>query len=165
MNAAEFRRCLADLDIAGIKRLWKHVSPHLPQPATDHEALATLHMARTGAASVPFKLRAYSHRWLTDNGLPSSLPDPLKPKAERIYPRVAEAVGIAVGFRSALLKPLIPVVRGAMEDAVSEAYADGRTEPAFVRGRMFEAKDRALRLAGITDKGLAEARASVKRRP
>src|SRR5262249_47481856 len=74
-HAAEFRRCLEQLDVAGIRKLWRHVSPNMPQPKNDAEALISLHSARTQSEAMPIKLRAWSHRWLLDNGLPSQLPD------------------------------------------------------------------------------------------
>lgn len=150
MHSAEFRRCLEQIDVAGIRKLWAAVSPHLPQPKTDDETLVTIHRARTQAESIALKLRAYSHRWLLDNGHPSALPDALKPSAERIYPRVVESVGISVNFRSPVLKPISKLVRGAMEDAVMDAYAHKRTEPAFLKARMAEAKSIAIRkLVGL----------------
>lgn len=150
MHSAEFRRCLEYLDVEGMRRLWRHVSPHLPQPKDDAEALVTIHHARTQTESIPLKLRAYSHRWLLDNGFPSGLPDALKPSAERIYPRVSESVGISVNFRSPILAPITHLVRGSMEDAVMDAYAEKNTEPAFLRARMAEAKSTAIRrLVGL----------------
>jgi hypothetical protein len=139
-HAGEFRRCLEQLDVAAIRKLWRHVSPHLAQPKDDAEALISLHHARTQTESIPLKLRAWSHRWLLDHGMPSGLPDHLKARAERLYPHVVEGVGISVNFRSPILQPITSHVRGAMEDAVSEAYADKRTEPAFLKARMQEAK-------------------------
>jgi hypothetical protein len=144
-HAAEFRRCLEELDVKGIQKLWKHVQPNLPQPKNDRDALIALHMARTATESVPFKLRAYSHRFLVDGGLPSQLPDILKPKAERLYPVVFESVGISVNARSELLKPIVPHVRGAMELAVLEAYADGERNPTFVKARMMEARQKEIK--------------------
>jgi len=144
-HAAEFRRCLEQVDAAGIRKLWRHVSPHLQQPKDDFEATVAIHHARTQTETIALKLRAWSHRWLTDHGYPSGLPDRMKPSAERLYPRVVEAVGISVNFRSPVLQPITPLVRGAMEDAVAEAYADKRTEPSFVRARMQEAKERTVR--------------------
>jgi len=141
MHSAELRRCLEDCDVSGARALWAYIAPHLPQPASDAETLATIHRARTEASSIPLKLRAYSHRWLEDQGLPSGLPDELKPKAERIYPRIAEAVGISANFRSPILKPAQPIIQGAMGDAVEECFADGQREPAFVKARLLEAKD------------------------
>ena len=144
-HSAEFRRCLEALDVAGIRKLWRHVSPHLPQPKTDAEALVTLHHARTQTGSITLKLRAWSHRWLIDNGFPSGLPDHLRPSAERIYPRVVESVGISVNFRSAILKPIGVEVRVAMENAVLDAYAHKKTEPEFLRARMTEAREITMR--------------------
>lgn len=149
-HAAEFRRCLEALDVAGIRALWAHVSPHLPQPQSDADALMALHNARTQTGSLALKLRVYSHRWLLERGLPSALPDALKPSAERLYPRVVESVGISVNFRSPALRPITELVRGAMEDAVNDAYAADRKEPAFLTARMAEAKETAVRkLIGI----------------
>lgn len=145
-HADEFRRCLIDCDTAGIRRLWLHVSPHLPQPATDVDALISIHHARTSAKSVPFHLRAYSHRWLVDNGYPSGMPDELKPKAERIYPRVVSAVGIAVKATSLRRRESALAIRDAMSYAVAEAYADGKTDSAFISQRMKEARARIERL-------------------
>lgn len=143
--ANEFRRCLEELDIAGIRKLWRDISPHLPQPGSDAEALATLHHARTEAGSIAIRLRAYSHHWLLDHGLPSGLPDALKPEAERLYPRSSEAVGIAVRASSPIMREIVPEIRGAMEAAVLEAYADRKTDPVHVKARMFDARERTIR--------------------
>ncbi len=144
-HSAEMRRCLVDCDVLGAMKLWKHISPNMPQPKNDAEALIVLHHARTQSKSVPFKLRAYSHRWLTERGVPSGLPDAMRQSAERIYPRVAEAVGIAVKPLSEANIPLASAIERAMSDAVAEAYADGKREPGFVRKRMDEARTRILR--------------------
>jgi hypothetical protein len=141
----DFRRCLEELDVAGVRQLWHFVQPNLPQPATDLEALVTLHVARTQAASIRFRLRAYSHRWLTDGGYPSMLPDELRPRAERMYPKIADAVGISVNMRSPDMKPLAVLIRQSMEDAVNECYADGKRDPVFVRARMMEARRNTLK--------------------
>jgi hypothetical protein len=149
-HASEFRRCLEVVDIDGIRKLWAHVSPHLPQPQSDAEALVTIHQARTQAKSVAFNLRAYSHRWLTDNGYPSGLPDDLKPSAERVYPKIVEAVGISVNFRTLEFRPVANLVRGAMSDAVMESFADRVVDPVKVSAHMAEAKRTAVRkLLGV----------------
>jgi hypothetical protein len=148
-----FKRCLEETDVPGVRRLWKHVQPNLPQPANDQEALVSLHMARTQSISVRFNLRAYSHRWLVDHGYPSLMPDNLKPRAERIYPKVVEAVGISVNFSSPLLKPIVEPVRKAMEDAVNDCYANGNRDPALIRSRMMEARGRVIeKLVGLKQK-------------
>jgi len=141
MHSAEFRRCLDTLDVEGIKRLWEHVSPHLPQPKSDHEALATLHMARTSAESIAHGKRFYSHRWLLDNNFPSSLPDRLKPSAEKMYPTPTQGVGISVNSRSPLIKPVTKLVEKAMSDVVIDIYADNSNpDPQIVRKHMMEAR-------------------------
>lgn len=140
--AGAFRHCLEECDVIGIRRLWAHVAPDLPQPTNDHEALATLHRARTEARSIALRLRAYSHRWLLDHGYPSGLPDELKPRAERLYPQVVEAVGIAVGSK---YPEVVTSIRGAMEYAVLDTHADGVTDPVIVKNRMMEARARERR--------------------
>jgi len=151
MHAAEFRRCLVELDVAAIRRLHAHVAPHLPAPASDREALISLHHARTQAAVVPDRLRFYSHRWLLDNGYPSGLPDMLKPRAEREYPAVAAAVGVSYNARSSILAPIVPLVRRSMEAAVLEADADGKLlDTPHVRQRMKEARSTTIeKLVGL----------------
>lgn len=144
MHSAEMRRCLVECDVAGVRKLWAEAAPRLHQPSTDHEVLATLHHARTQVSDIPLKLRAYSHRWLTDHGYPSGLPDELRPKAERIYPMIVEAVGIAVRGKSDASRPIAKLIEQAMSDAVAEAYADGRTDVAFVKARMAEARARTI---------------------
>lgn len=141
MSAMSFRNLLSAGDVEGLRAFWRNASPHLPQPESREQAEIVMHRARTEAESLPIDKRAYSHRWLCDRGLPSGLPDNLKPRAERIYPRVVEAVGISVNARSEMLKPLAREVERAMADAVEEAYADGRTDAGFIKARMAEVKD------------------------
>lgn len=147
MSAAQFRQCLERCDVQGVKAIWARLFPHLPLPATDELVLVAIHRARTQAQSVKFELRAYSHRWLEERGLPSGLPDELKPKAERIYPVVIGAVGVSVKSQ---FPEVANGVRTAMEHAVMDA-CDGRSEKlvtldqGVVRSRMFEARDRVKR--------------------
>lgn len=142
MSASEFRRALEDGDIAALRGLWAVAAPHLPQPKSDAEAEIVMHRARTEAASVSLAARAWSHRWLVERQLPSGLPDALRPKAEQLCPIVAEGVGISVRARSPIFAPAAAEMQRAMEGAVADAYADGRRDPAFVRARMAEARER-----------------------
>ena len=145
----ELRRYLVECDIPGVKRLWAHVAPHLPQPENDYIALATIHRARTEAESIPFGLRAYSHRWLLDHELPSGLPEHLKPKAEQMTAKIVSAVGISVNS-SEFMRPIAALVQSAMETVVEEAYADNDTDPALIRARMDEAKRHTIKkLLGV----------------
>ncbi len=140
-----FRQCLVDFDIGVARKAWAEAFPHLPPLGSDEDVVIVLHYARTQTELIEFKHRAWSHGWLTERSYPSGLPDHLKPRAERIYPRIVEAVGIAVGARSELMKPLAAAMQKAMSDAVEECYADGRTEPEFVKQRMREARAAVLR--------------------
>lgn len=129
-HSTEFRRCIIDIDIPAARKLWRHVAPHFPQPKTDHEALTTIHMARTQMDAMPMQMRAYSHRWLLDSGYPSQLPDELKPQAERMYPRIIEAVGLSINSSSPHLKPVADMVRIAMENTINDAYSN-RVRPSL----------------------------------
>lgn len=150
-HRAEFRRCMDELDVAQARKLWARVFGHLPQPRTDHDVLIMLHRARTESPLVHNTKRYYSHRWLLDHGLPSGLPDPLRPLAERLYPRIVTAVGISLNTSSSWLKPALPLVRGAMERSVMETMGDGVTDPVVIKRRMFEAKDKEqTKLFGVT---------------
>jgi len=142
MNA--FRQCLEEMDVAGIRKLWRARAPPPHPPVDDREAEATLHRARTDGRVLSLKQLAYSHRWLEDRGYPSGLPDDLKPKAERIYPRIVEGVGISVHIGSPVLRPAIPIIRGAMEEVVLDEYA-GKVQIERLKGRMREAKEKTVR--------------------
>jgi hypothetical protein len=143
-SSSELRRYIEDGDVQGAWTYWACVAPHLPQAKSHAEAEATLHYARTSMVSMPFRKRAYSHAWLSERAMPSGLPDWLRPRAERLYPRVVEGVGIAVkgsGHKRALALAL----RTAMEQAVMECYADGKTEPEFIRARLREARAKVMK--------------------
>lgn len=139
------RRALEDHDVETARRLWAQVAPNMPQPKNDFEASAVMHHACTQCEQVRLPSRAYSHRWLLDNGLPSGLPDALKPNAERMYPRIVDAVGIACGSSSELLQPIVPIVRGAMETVVLDHYADGIKDPNIIKPRMHEARHNVIK--------------------
>jgi hypothetical protein len=128
-----FSRCLVELDVRGMRVLWAQARPDLPAAGSDREILISLHMARTQAKSLALRLRAYSHRWLLDHGYPSQLPDDLKPKAERMCPRVVGAVGLSVNFRAPELKPAGTAIEKVMANAVAELYADGEERPDVVK--------------------------------
>lgn len=146
--AAIFRQCLEEADTERLEKAWESFFPHVPVPKRHKETLIVIHTART-LIDLPLKLRAYSHRWLLDHGYPSYLPDHLKPQAERLYPKVTTAVGISVNTRHEMLKPAVSIIRGAMEDAVQEAYADGREDPSYVKERMYEARSKAKKQIGL----------------
>lgn len=144
--SAEFRNMLEAGDIRGLRGWYAKHRPAMPQPETDDQAEIVMHIARTETPAVSFRARAYSHAWLCERGLPSRLPDELKPKAERLYPVATIAVGLSVNARNPLIVPAMGEVRGAMEHAVLEADADGRiADTVFVKARMAEARERTMR--------------------
>lgn len=150
-HSAELMRCLRECDVMGAWRVWAHAAPGMPQPKTEAEAETILHHARSQMMALPFRARAYSHAWLIERGLPSGLPDYLRGKAERMYPRIVEGVGIAVKTQSEWMRPALEPMRRAMETAVLEAYADGRKDPDYVKARIQEARRREQkRLFGST---------------
>lgn len=144
MRHDDFRAALEAGDARLVRRMWAAFMPNLPQPKPQ-DAEAAMHMARTAAETVSLKARAWSHKWLSERGLPSQLPDKLKPSAERLYPRIVEGVGISVNCRNPFLKPAMAEVRRSMEDAVADSYANGDTDPVRVKARMLEARQRTMR--------------------
>lgn len=137
--SAEFRSLLENMDVAGLRRAWHKIAPGAPQPKSDREVIATAHVARTLTETLGLKLRAYSHRWCLDNGIPSQLPDVLKPTAERMYPRAVESVGISVNFAPGLADAE-GFVRGHMEQSVIESYDKKILDTSIIRSRMMDAK-------------------------
>lgn len=140
-HSSEFRRCLVDCDIPGIIKLWKHVSPNMPCPETDEDALICIHMTRTATERLPFRFRAYSHRWLTERMLRSLLPDDLKPKAERLYPRIVSAVGICVSGLNNRKSGYHHAVNKALCDLVADMYAHGIEDPERIKLAMKQVHD------------------------
>jgi hypothetical protein len=132
-------RCLRDCDVTAAIALWKHVRPNMPQPENAHQALIMIHYARTEMRKMPSKLRFYSHSWLLGEGLPSALPDIMRPRAERMYPVVVNSVGISSGSGPGTKGPLNYAIEKVMSDAVLETYADGHShQPEIVKARMLE---------------------------
>lgn len=143
-HAAELRAILKDLDIVAMRAFDRVHNPHLPAQ-DDDQIRVSMHAARTACESLPFALRAYSHSWLTERGLPSLLPDHLKPKAQRLYPVIAVGVGIAVKSRSPHMREAVKEIRIAMEDAVKEAVEDRQlNDSVYVKGRMMAARSKAV---------------------
>lgn len=126
--AAEFRRCLTDLDAAGIMRIWGHVSPHLPQPENEAEALHALHIARTVSESMPPAAKAYSEAWLK----------------ERERRTIAAAVGITVIYPEHR-RSRGEDMRDAMSEVVADAYKAGidlDREAKEVKSRIIAVRDK-----------------------
>lgn len=120
---------MVELDVAGIRRLWKHVCPDLPQPKTDAEALLVLHVARTQSETIPPSLKEYSHAWLR----------------ERRKCAVVYAVGVAVSSSD----PVRALeTRLAMSESVMDSQREGLDldkDAAEVKQRMLSARARLQR--------------------
>lgn len=146
MSAHQFRAALEAGDAMAMWRVMAGAVPDAPQPKTPAQAEIILHRVRVETQSLALRLRAYSHAWLTERGLPSGLPDALKPAAERLYPRVVDAVGIAVKVPR-IFAPVGAEIQRAMAEAVLELEADGVAldDRPVVHGRMFEARARTLK--------------------
>ena len=142
--ASAFRAALYDGDVSRTRHLWAQVSPEMPQPQTDDEAEVIMHQARTAADSVPMQKRIYSHAFLAERGLPSQLPDGMKPPRERRGPPVIfPAALISVGSlsRSADRREEAKAMERAMADAVGDMIVSGITDKARIAKRMWEARD------------------------
>jgi len=138
-HSPEFRRCLLEMDVVGIMRLWRHVSPHLPQPS-EAEALIQLHIARCEAKRFPQRAKAYSQAWLAEQGYQkidgqwiSGLP---------VAKPVAEAVGISSRSAGGYVLPFNKKIMQFMEDALLNAMAKGITEPPVQKEAMLRARDK-----------------------
>jgi hypothetical protein len=149
-GASEFRAALEAGDFKELRRISEQAEPHLPR-LSDAQAEKVMHDARTRAESMPLPKRLWSHRWLTERGHDSGLPDRLRPSGEQVCPRIVSAVGISVKTSSQIIAPAAEAIRNEMEMAVREADADGRLEDSpFVKARILEARQRALKqLLGI----------------
>lgn len=151
VHASELRRCLVDCDVGALLALWKMLYPAQSPPETRQDCLIAIHMARTGSERLPFRFRAYSHQWLKDN-LPadvaakcSQLPDQLKPRAERMYPRIVEAVGVCVAGHGNKKTDYHHFVSTRLGEAVHEFYdfiACKVRDPEGLKRRMTEIHDK-----------------------
>ncbi len=144
MAASDLRALLEAGDVEQCRAHFAAHAPHLPQAETREQAEIVMHTARTMTQGLTLRARAWSHRWLCERGLPSSLPDDLKPKAERIYPRVVEGVLISVLNRRGM-EEAKPLVEADIAEVVADAYARGKTDPAYISGLMADAKERSMR--------------------
>lgn len=136
-------QCIREIDHELAMKLWKHIRPRDPQPENDLQAVIMLHYARTKIASMPEGLRLYSHCFLRDYGIPSALPDHLRPKAERLYPVGTRSVGVSSGKAGGGKTVFNLAVQKVMSDAVLETYADGHIDnPQKIKARILEMRAR-----------------------
>ncbi len=106
----EILRCLTVLDIAGMRKVWREMSPHLDQPESDWDALHTMHEARVRMATISPQQKRYSEHWLREH----------KSKT-----RVAVAVGIICKSLSKAGADRARDVQHEMSEAVRLAVRDG----------------------------------------
>jgi len=136
LHAAEFRRCLIQMDVSGMMKLWAHVAPHLGSQSLE-DALISMHIARCEMKRIAPKLRRYSQAWLLDRGyrkIDGKWVSGLPP-----VDVVAAAVGIAVKSKYEVVRRRI---HDAMADALENERAKGTTDPRKQRGAMLAARDR-----------------------
>jgi hypothetical protein len=129
LHGREFRRCLLELDVDGLRRLWERVAPHLPQSKSRAEALHAMHLARVNMKTIPEQARAYSQAWL-DEHAPS---------------RVVPAVGLIVGATSPARRVSALDLRKEWEHTVMQAVREGvdlDKDAAEIKRRCAEARAR-----------------------
>ena len=134
--SSEYRRCLLEMDVVGIMRLWSVTNPNHPQPSPD-EALIQLHIARVEAKSMPRKAKLYSLDLLFERGFRLI-------KGKWVYGEpVPEDTGISVGIAT---NSRIPQVRDRLLKAMKDAYlnevAKGITDPDIQRTKMLAAREK-----------------------
>lgn len=142
--SAAFRSALYDGDVGRTRALWAAVSPDMPQPETYDEAEVIMHQARTGADSVPIQKRIYSHGFLDERGLPSQLPDGMKPPRERKGPPVifsAALIGVGTTSKREDRREEAKAMEAVMAEAVGDMITSGVTDKARIVKRMWEARD------------------------
>jgi hypothetical protein len=138
-HGAELRRCLIAADVAGLIKLWAHISPHLADQSPA-QALLALHMARCEAKYISLKLKAWSKAFLADHGIQKidgrwteGLPNPVV---------IAESVGIASRSVSGRVLPFNRKVMTSMDGALQNARAKGVTEAPMQREAMLKAREK-----------------------
>jgi hypothetical protein len=141
----EFLDLLRQGDVDGIIRVWRMIAPDQPQPESREAAEAAMHLARTQTEGLEFVYRGVSHMWLTERGLPSMLPDHLRPSLDRVEQRIEARTGVAVMASSEYMKPVAKEVEKAMAAAAGECHGNGTDDPEIIRAQMEQAKSRTLR--------------------
>jgi hypothetical protein len=136
LQAAEFRRCLIQMDVGGMMKLWTYVAPHLAGQSPK-EALVSMHMARCEMKHISPRLKIYSQEWLFERGF-RKIEDKWVsgPPPDEV---IASAVGIAVRSKYEAVRKRI---HDAMTDALENERAKGTTDPCKHRDAMLRARAR-----------------------
>ena len=143
MLQAAFRDCLDSGDAVRLLKIYGTVFPKMPAPKDVEEAWVVLHQARTGAESVRLEKRLYSHAWLVERRLKSSLPDELRPPKQRVFPIIVSAVGVAVkafSSRADRVEEAASLER-VMARAAGDMIRDGIFDRARIAPVMWAARD------------------------
>ena len=142
--SSEFQAALIDGNAKLCGELWAHQFPNMPRPVSLGEREATMHVARTAADSVPLAKRLYSHAWLEERAMRSSLPDELRP--EPTGPVIVPSVGISVNTSSKSADRIeeAKYIEGVMAAAAEDAMLSGITDPARVSRIMWDARAKSL---------------------
>ncbi|MCX7349758.1 MAG: hypothetical protein NTZ54_09615 [Alphaproteobacteria bacterium] len=136
LHAAEFRRCLVQMDVDGMMKLWAHVAPHLANQSPN-EALVSMHMARCEMKHISPRLKIYSQEWLFERGFRKIEDKWLSgPPPDEV---IASAVGIAVRSKYETVRRRI---HDAMSDALENERTKGTTDPLKQRDAMLAARAR-----------------------
>lgn len=138
-HASEFRRCLLELDLDGITKIWRHVAPHLAEQSPK-DTMISIHIARCEMKYIPKKAKTYSEAWLADLGyrkIDGKWVEGLPPPA--VY---ADSVGISSRSASGYVLPLNQKIMTYMEDALLNTMAKGITEPRVQKENMMKAREK-----------------------
>lgn len=131
---SEMRRCLLEMDVAGMMKVHARLNPHL-EATTAADALVSMHVARCEMKTAPGKAKAYSKAWLAERGFEKHngrwTHGPARPDL------VASAVGIASKSNTPGVARKVMV---AMNDALLNAMAKGINEPEMQREVMQKAR-------------------------
>lgn len=143
-HGPEFRRCLIQLDVDGMLKLWRHVAPHLADQSA-RDALISMHIARCEMRHLAPRFKSYSEAWLAERGYRKV--DGKWISGATPVDVVAGAVGIAVKSSDPRVARRI---HRAMDDALRNALAKGVSEAPVQKEHMLKARARErfrLRLA------------------
>ena len=136
LHAVELRRCLVDMDVSGMMKLWAHVSPHLANQSPG-DALISMHMARCEMMRIEPGLRLYSQEWLFERGYRKI--DGRWVNGPPPEETICGAVGIAVRSKYEAVRHRI---HDAMTDTLANEQAKGTTDPVQLRDAMLKARAR-----------------------
>lgn len=135
--SAEYRRCLLEVDVDGVIKLWAHTNPNLPQP-TQEEARVQIHIARVEAKSMPANEKQWSLAWLAEHGY-RKIDGSWMPFPHNGY---ADAVGISSQHLSGRVLPLNRKIMDYMRGALLNQMAKGVTEPEIQKEAMLAARSK-----------------------